>query len=48
MDDNVMKKYTIIPTEASHHLMYDQGTTIYSNSNTLTSGIVVVVVDISN
>ncbi|XP_052804939.1 uncharacterized protein LOC128234627 isoform X2 [Mya arenaria] len=25
MDDNVMKKYTILPTEASHHLMYDQG-----------------------
>ncbi|XP_063422773.1 chitin synthase chs-2-like [Mytilus trossulus] len=25
MDDNVMRKYTIKPTEASHHLMYDQG-----------------------
>ena len=25
MDDNVMRKYTILPTEASHHLMYDQG-----------------------
>ncbi|XP_060583230.1 LOW QUALITY PROTEIN: chitin synthase chs-2-like [Ruditapes philippinarum] len=25
MDDNVMKKYTILPTEAAHHLMYDQG-----------------------
>ncbi|KAL5010121.1 hypothetical protein ScPMuIL_012426 [Solemya velum] len=25
MDDNVMRKYTIMPTEASHHLMYDQG-----------------------
>lgn len=25
MDDNIMKKYTILPTEASHHLMYDQG-----------------------
>ncbi|KAL3836165.1 hypothetical protein ACJMK2_021607 [Sinanodonta woodiana] len=25
MDDNVMKKYTIQPTEAIHHLMFDQG-----------------------
>ncbi|XP_062596153.1 chitin synthase-like [Saccostrea cucullata] len=25
MDDNVMKKYTLLPSEASHHLMYDQG-----------------------
>ncbi|KAK3106192.1 hypothetical protein FSP39_014652 [Pinctada imbricata] len=25
MDDNIMRKYTIMPTEASHHLMYDQG-----------------------
>ncbi|XP_071156753.1 chitin synthase chs-2-like [Mytilus edulis] len=25
MDDNIMRKYTIKPTEASHHLMYDQG-----------------------
>ncbi|XP_052803668.1 uncharacterized protein LOC128233850 isoform X2 [Mya arenaria] len=25
MDDNIMKKYTIIPTEPAHHLMYDQG-----------------------
>ncbi|XP_033733062.1 uncharacterized protein LOC117322317 [Pecten maximus] len=25
MDDNVMRKYTILPSEASHHLMYDQG-----------------------
>ncbi|KAL3836166.1 hypothetical protein ACJMK2_021608 [Sinanodonta woodiana] len=25
MDDNVMRKYTILPTEAVHHLMYDQG-----------------------
>lgn len=25
MDDNVMRKYTILPTEAAHHLMYDQG-----------------------
>ncbi|KAH3703118.1 hypothetical protein DPMN_078147 [Dreissena polymorpha] len=25
MDDNIMKKYTILPTEASNHLMYDQG-----------------------
>ncbi|XP_061180822.1 chitin synthase chs-2-like [Saccostrea echinata] len=25
MDDNVMNKYTQLPTEASHHLMYDQG-----------------------
>ena len=25
MDDNVMKKYTILPTEPTHHLMYDQG-----------------------
>ncbi|XP_021367706.1 uncharacterized protein LOC110459670 isoform X2 [Mizuhopecten yessoensis] len=25
MDDNVMRKFTILPTEASHHLMYDQG-----------------------
>ncbi|KAK3584473.1 hypothetical protein CHS0354_005276 [Potamilus streckersoni] len=25
MDDNVMRKYTILPSEAIHHLMYDQG-----------------------
>ena len=25
MDDNIMRKYTILPTEAAHHLMYDQG-----------------------
>ncbi|KAM9480691.1 chitin synthase chs-2 [Clarias gariepinus] len=25
MDDNVMKRYTIKPTEASHHVQYDQG-----------------------
>ncbi|XP_062607558.1 chitin synthase chs-2-like [Saccostrea cucullata] len=25
MDNNVMKKYTLLPSEASHHLMYDQG-----------------------
>ncbi|XP_053372898.1 uncharacterized protein LOC123560715 [Mercenaria mercenaria] len=25
MDDNVMKKYTILPTEPAHHLMYDLG-----------------------
>lgn len=25
MDDNVMKKYTTLATEPSHHLMYDQG-----------------------
>ena len=25
MDDNIMKKYTIQPTEPMHHLMYDQG-----------------------
>lgn len=25
MDDNVMKRYTTKPTEASHHIQYDQG-----------------------
>ncbi|XP_045209891.2 chitin synthase chs-2-like [Mercenaria mercenaria] len=25
MDDNVMQKYTLLPSEAAHHLMYDQG-----------------------
>ena len=25
MDDNVMKKYATVPTEASHYLQYDQG-----------------------
>ncbi|XP_021367708.1 uncharacterized protein LOC110459671 [Mizuhopecten yessoensis] len=25
MDDNVMRKYAILPSEAIHHLMYDQG-----------------------
>ena len=28
MDDNVMRKYTILPSEAQHHLMYDQGTAV--------------------
>ena len=25
MDDNVMKRYSTKPTEASHHIQYDQG-----------------------
>ena len=25
MDDNVMKTYTTLPTEAKHHIQYDQG-----------------------
>lgn len=25
MDDNVMRKYTILPTEPGHYLQYDQG-----------------------
>ena len=25
MDDNVMKKYTLPPTEPIHHLMFDRG-----------------------
>ena len=25
LDDNVMRKYAILPTEASHYLQYDQG-----------------------
>lgn len=28
MDDNVMKMYTILPTEPGHYLQYDQGTEI--------------------
>ena len=26
-----MKKYTILPTEPVHHLMYDQGMLIWNN-----------------
>ena len=26
MDDNVMRKYTTLPTEPGHFLQYDQGT----------------------
>ena len=26
MDDNVMRKYTALPTEAYQHVQYDQGT----------------------
>jgi hypothetical protein len=28
MDDNVMKMYTIMPTEPGHYLQYDQGDTL--------------------
>jgi chitin synthase len=35
MDENVMKRYTTMPTEARHHIQYDQGKLKYSPQNKL-------------